>query len=75
MPKSNFNWNPYAGHRVLVEPNPDQDKHEPGPREFAVIGASPSGTHVKFKNVRGSPFWCPHDEYVLLEDLGLEGVQ
>lgn len=67
----NAKWKNYTGHRVLVEPNDRYNQHEPGPRELFVLGASPSGLHVQFKWPDGKkPFWCPEDEYLLIEDLG-----
>lgn len=66
-----FSWKKLVGSRVLVSPI----DHDGGPREYKLIEVSPSGEMLKFENSRGKTFWCPHDQYMLLEDLGEGGAK
>lgn len=71
MPQTKFSWKNYTKHRVIVTP---QD-HDGGPREYMLLEVSPSGEMLKFQNSRGKTFWCPHNQYLLVEDLGEGGGQ
>ncbi len=64
-----FSWKKLVGSRLLVNPN----DHDGGPREYRLIEVSPSGEMLKFENGRGKTFWCPHQQYTVLEDLGKTG--
>lgn len=64
-----FSWKSLIGKRLLMEPN----DHNGGPREYKLIEVSPSGDMLKFENSRGKTFWCPRQQYTMLEDLGRDG--
>lgn len=61
-----FSWKNLIDRRVLVAPL----DHDGGPREYILREVAPKSGLVKFENNRGKTFWCPDDQYELLEDLG-----
>lgn len=66
-------WNQLLDHDVLVECNPDSaNRRFAGAKQYTVDAVSPSGLRVKFITSSGSFFWAKHDDYVLVEDLGIQ---
>ncbi len=64
-------WDSLTGHRLIVKPTSGRGRDdEDREREYTLTEISTSGERIKFLNTRGKSFWCPRDEYTLVEDLG-----
>lgn len=65
-------WKSLVGHCVLVECDSIKlSRKFDGCREYYVDAVSPSGLRVKFETLSGALFWAGHDEYRVVEDLGV----
>jgi hypothetical protein len=68
--KKPLDFSPLVNHRLIVKPNPRLGRDDNYEREYSLTEISPNGSRLKFRNVRGGVFWCPTEEYVVVEDLG-----
>lgn len=69
--KIDKDWNTLVNHRMIVKPTSGRGRDdEDREREYTLTEVSASGERIKFLNTRGKSFWCPKDEYSLVEDLG-----
>ena len=72
MTPNNSTWKSLIGHVVLVECAQIRNSRKfDGCREYYVDAVSPSGLRVKFETLSGAQFWAEHDEYRMVEDLGV----
>lgn len=68
--KTTTDWKSLVGHRLIVEPNPQDNRDDAGiKREYTLLEVSKKGELLKFEKSNKKTFWSELGEYVLVEDL------